>query len=68
MTSNNRSWSSVGADYAVSKQQTDNEIDLSGVTLSRSEGSVWMGVEMPCWGSVAHTDPFGFMVLSYLTQ
>jgi hypothetical protein len=68
MTSNNRSLSSVGADYADSKHQTDNEIDLSTVTLSRSEGSVSMVVEMPYWGSVARTDPFGFMVHSYLTQ
>jgi hypothetical protein len=48
MTSNNRIWSSVGADYAVSKHQTDNKTDLSTVTLSRSEGSVSMGEEMPC--------------------
>jgi hypothetical protein len=108
MTSNNRIWSSVGADYAVSKHQTDNKTDLSTVTLSHSEGSVAMVVEIlrgvyterseralhdsavthqrqhchpepqrrvcldergdALLGRVAHTDPFGFMVLSYLTQ
>jgi hypothetical protein len=46
MTSNNRIWSSVGADYAVSKHQTDNKTDLSTVTLSHSEGSVAMVVEI----------------------
>jgi len=37
---------SVGADYAVSKNKTDDEIGPSTVTLSRSEGSVSLGVEM----------------------
>jgi len=34
------------ADYAVSKNTTDDEVGLYTVTLSRSEGSVWMGDEM----------------------
>jgi hypothetical protein len=37
---------SVGADYAVSKKTTDGGIGPSTVTLSRSEGSVSLGVEM----------------------
>jgi len=37
---------SVGADYAVSKNTTDDEIGRYTVTLSRSEGSASMGREM----------------------
>jgi len=37
---------STGADHAVSKNKTDDEIGPSTVTLSRSEGSVALGVEM----------------------
>jgi hypothetical protein len=36
----------IEADYAVSINNSDNEIGPSTVTLSRSEGSVAMGVEM----------------------
>src|SRR5712692_8550677 len=36
----------VGADDAVSKNTTDDEIGPNTVTLSRSEGSVALGVEM----------------------
>jgi hypothetical protein len=36
----------VGADNAVSNNKTDDETDPSTVTLSRSEGSVWIGSEM----------------------
>jgi hypothetical protein len=39
------------ADYAVSKNNTDYEIGISIVTLSRSEGSVAMGTEMLRCGS-----------------
>jgi len=42
---------SVGADYAVSKINTDYEIGPSTVTLSRSEGSVALGNEMLRCGS-----------------
>ena len=33
-------------DYAVSKNTTDDDVGLYTVTLSRSEGSVWIGDEM----------------------
>jgi hypothetical protein len=39
------------AHFAVSKNKTDYEIGLYIVTLSRSEGSVSMGVEMLRCGS-----------------
>jgi hypothetical protein len=37
---------SLRADDVVSKKKTDDEIGPSTVTLSRSEGSVDLGVEM----------------------
>jgi hypothetical protein len=47
----NKKGISIGADYAVSKNKTDDEIGLYTVTLSRSEGSVALGVEMLRCGS-----------------
>jgi hypothetical protein len=39
-------WPCVGADYAVSHKKTDLECGPSRVTLSRSEGSIALGLEI----------------------
>jgi hypothetical protein len=46
--------SCVGADFAVSKKKTGNEIGLYTVTLSRSEGSVFMVLER-CFAALSMT-------------